>query len=158
MILAIISILVFNAIAFFPEKRMNKLEIYSTSIFAVILAFSVDYILEVTFHLYGYFQKKAQYTDLLVTLGIYPAIDIIFLNFFPSTRRFVTKTLYIAGWSAFALFYEWLSVKLGLFYYNGWKWIYSVPIYPFLYLLLLGNLKLVRRLWWSDVSKEKLKV
>jgi hypothetical protein len=85
-------------------------------------------------------------SPLFVVFWIYPAVNIMFLNFYPQQKNRMIKTLYFTGWSAFALAYEWLATKTGLFHHNGWNLIYSIPIYPFLYLLLLINWKLINKL------------
>ncbi|TCP22686.1 hypothetical protein EV207_13428 [Scopulibacillus darangshiensis] len=156
-VFAIISALVFLFFVIMAKKRMTRIEMYSTSLFAIILTYTVDQILGEQYHLYGYFHEQAEYKDFIVILGIYPAINILFLNYFPFHKKITFKILYFILWSAFALFYEWLSVKLGLFFYHGWKLWYSAPIYPILYLLLIANLMFTRKINKTN-NKENLSI
>ncbi|GGH83872.1 hypothetical protein JOD43_000798 [Pullulanibacillus pueri] len=150
MLLAVSSFLIFLLLVIFSKKHLSKLEMYTSSIFAIVLDFVVDYLLEFKYHLYGYFRiYKADYEDFIVILGIYPLIDILYLNYFPFKKSRIVQVLYVIGWSCFSIFYEWLAVRSELFYYNGWKLIYSVPIYPILFLILLG------KFWFINYLKRK---
>ncbi|MFC7395269.1 CBO0543 family protein [Scopulibacillus cellulosilyticus] len=146
MVLAIASLIVFIILVAISKKRITKVDLYTTSLFAVILSYTVDFILGGKYQLYGYFKPGVTYSDFIVILGIYPAINMLFLNYFPFKKRVWLKAVYIILWSLFAIGYEWLAVKAGLFYHSGWKLWYSVPIYPILYLILLGNLKFTQKL------------
>ncbi|UJF31734.1 hypothetical protein [Paenibacillus hexagrammi] len=44
---------------------------------------------------------------------------------------------YIAGWTAFSIFFEWLQILNGFFVYTGWKLYYSIPVYPVSALILI---------------------
>jgi hypothetical protein len=144
MYLAWATISVLAIVVAIMPKKLSALELYSTSSFALSLALTTDTYLDLTLHLYGYFTKGAQPMGLLFSLITYPAVNMIFLNFYPYMKRFGYKLLYIVGWWIFALCFELLAVKTGLFYYSGWKWWYSATVYPMLYLILLLNLRLVR--------------
>lgn len=119
---------------------------YTTSLFSIVLQLITDIYLEFKYKLYGYFSPGPDYITLWIVFIIYPAVNIIFLNYFPITGSLFRKIIYILIWSAFAIGYEWLATKTGLFYYTGWKLWYSIPVYPILYLLLLFNYKLIKRL------------
>jgi hypothetical protein len=47
----------------------------------------------------------------------------------------------------FFILYEWLCLKMGFLYHKNWNIWLSAISYPFLYTLLLGNLKFIR---WLD--------
>jgi hypothetical protein len=98
--------------------------------------------------LYHYFKDEVESIDLVTIFGIYPAINILFLNYFPLQKAMIYKTVYVLGWSGFAICYEWVAVQTEFFNYSGWKLLYSVPIYPVLYIILIYNLKFVR--WLSN--------
>ncbi|WP_261130538.1 hypothetical protein [Bacillus sp. Marseille-Q3570] len=36
---------------------------------------------------------------------------------------------YIVSWTAFAVFFEWLTLKAHVFTYKGWRLEYSIPVY-----------------------------
>lgn len=145
MFLSITSFFILLIWVILSKKRLSKLEILSTLLFAVILAFTTDNILAIKYHLYGYFgPEDVAYKDFIITLGLYPVINILFLNYYPLKKPFMLQVIYLLIWSFFALGYEWLAVQTGLFYHSGWKFWYSVPSYPLLFLILLGNLRFIR--------------
>jgi hypothetical protein len=144
MYLAWVTLSVLAIVVAIMPKKLSALELYSTSFFALCLAVVGDTYLSLIKHLYGYFEKGPQPMSLLFSLVTYPAVNMIFLNFYQYLNRFGYKLLYIVGWWIFAMSYEFLALRMGLFYYSGWKWWYSALIYPMLYLILLLNLQLVR--------------
>ncbi|WP_425435935.1 CBO0543 family protein [Metabacillus halosaccharovorans] len=120
---------------------------YTTSLFSTVLQLITDIYLEFKHNFYWYFSPGVDYITLWVVFWIYPSVNIIFLNFYPTNKKFSTSVYYILGWTLFALVYEWFAVNSSLFQYNGWKLWYSALIYPFLYLLLYINWKIIRRLY-----------
>ncbi|NRD80182.1 hypothetical protein HPT25_22880 [Bacillus sp. BRMEA1] len=142
----ILTAIVFNTVFLFMPKKLTAIEIFSTCMFAIVLQDNVDIYLDLKLDWYGYFTKGTQWQTLIAIFGIYPAVNAIFLNYYQCTRNVAQKFWYIISCSAFAVFYEWLAVKSGYFYHNQWKLWYSAIVYPFLFLLLLVVLKLVRKL------------
>ncbi|WP_319005799.1 CBO0543 family protein [Metabacillus niabensis] len=120
---------------------------YTTSLFSTVLQLITDIYLEFKYNFYWYFSPGVDYITLWVVFWIYPSVNILFLNFYPTNKKFSTSVYYILGWTLFALVYEWVAVNYGFFQYNGWKLWYSAIIYPFLYLLLYINWKIIRRLY-----------
>ncbi|MBU7594603.1 hypothetical protein FVO58_19105 [Metabacillus halosaccharovorans] len=147
MFLLFISVIIFGLIIYFMPKRISYFEMYTTSLFSTVLQLITDIYLEFKYNFYWYFSPGVDYITLWVVFWIYPSVNIIFLNFYPTTKKFSTSVYYILGWTLFALVYEWVAVNSGLFQYNGWKLWYSALIYPFLYLLLYINWKIIRRLY-----------
>jgi hypothetical protein len=146
MLFLFISMVIFGIIIWFMPKRISLLEMYTTSLFSTVLQLITDIYLEFKYRLYWYFSPGVDYITLFVVFWIYPAVNIMFLNFYPQHKNRISKTLYILGWSAFALAYEWVATQTGLFHHNGWNLLYSIPIYPLLYLLLLFNWELINKL------------
>ncbi|GAA4706951.1 CBO0543 family protein [Brevibacillus fulvus] len=146
LIVLVASILLFNACAFLVPKRLSHIEIYATMLFSCFFQLLLDFIFSAKYHLYGYFNENAEWRDLLVILGIYPAISILYVNYIPSGKRWGAKVCYILGWSIFSLIYEWVSLKAGYFYYHGWKFWYSALLYPILLTIVVGNLTFVRNM------------
>lgn len=140
------SIFVFNTIAFFIPKRMTGVEIYGTILFATVFQLLVDLYLSTKHDLYGYFVRGVEYKELLIIFGIFPAANIIYLNYFPYKKKLISKIIYILAWSSLITLYEWASVKAEYFYYNGWKLVYSALSYPFILLVLAVNLWFIRKL------------
>lgn len=142
----IISVVIFNLAACFIPKNLTRDEMYSTSLLAGIFQLLVDIFLDVKYELYGYFEYGVDWLSLIPIFGIYPALNIIFLNYYPFSGEAMKKVIYIIGWAVFALVYEWSSVQAGWFYYNGWKLWYSALCYPAIYFILAKNLELLRNL------------
>jgi hypothetical protein len=136
----------FNLIAFFSPKKLNKIEIYATSIFAFVYGLLTDIILNLHYHLYGYFQEGFDWLALLGILLYFPSISFLFLNFYPSTKKLGTKVLYILLRTAFSVFFEWVSLQTAFFYYVSWKLWYSALLYPFIFLTLIIHWKFIQRI------------
>lgn len=141
----ILSALVFSLYSIFMPKRLTPIEIFSTIFFAATLQDNADVYLDLKLNLYGYFTKGPQWSVLIAIIGIYPAINTIFLNYYPFHKKVIYKLGYIFGWSGFAVLYEFAAVKSGYFYHNGWIYWYSAFCYPVLFYLLVLVLKIVRK-------------
>ncbi|MFX3617132.1 MAG: CBO0543 family protein [Sporolactobacillus sp.] len=127
-------------------KRLSSIELFTTSLGSFVLQTTVDDIFDLQFNWYGYFNQGYDSEALLIFFFIYPQVNILFLNFFPNPSTYLRKTIYILLWSLFSIGYEYLSIQEGYFYYTSWKLAYSAMIYPFLFLLLLLNLRFVQKL------------
>jgi len=144
-LLLLISIVVLNTIAFFIPKKLTRLEIYITSLFAVYFAVQVDVYLNLDQDMYGYFTPGANYRSLLAIWGLYPAFSIIFLNLYPYHSRMSRKIAYVLLMTLLSTAMEWLfSRNFGFFYHREWKLIHSFFTYPFLLVALLLHLHLIR--------------
>ena len=142
----IISVLVLNLIAFLIPKRLSRIEIYSTIMFGIVFELVVNIILGLSLKMYSYFEKGVQWYDWIVIFGVFPALNVIIFNYFPFRKSISRITLYILGWSALLVLYEWGAVKSGYFNYYTWKLWYSALCYPPILLILAGNLYWVKRL------------
>lgn len=140
------SILSFNLIAYLMPKKITKDEIYATALFSGVLQLLVDYVLISVYGVYGYFCKKPDIRALIISFCMYPALNTIFLNFFPFRRCNKSKGLYIFAWTVFAVIFERKCVQHGIFIYRNWKTWYSAVIYPFVFLLIVLNLGFSRKL------------
>jgi hypothetical protein len=127
-------------------KKLTRIEIFSTVFFAMTLQDNVDIYLDGKYDLYGYFTKGIQWKTLIAIIGVYPAIITIFLNYYQFQRQWRNKLVYIFGWSGLAVLYEFLAVKSGYFYHNGWSYVYSAFSYPILFFIHVIVLKIVRKL------------
>jgi hypothetical protein len=108
--------------------------------------FTVDMILVLHYHLYGYFEEGFQWLGLLAIFMYFPSISILFLNLYPLTSKKGKKILYILAWTVFSLAFEWFCLHTKFYYLNEWKLWYSAIAYPIIFSILLLNLKLVRSL------------
>ncbi|MDQ0201856.1 CBO0543 family protein [Neobacillus ginsengisoli] len=138
MVFLILSVIIFNLIAIFIPKRISGIEILTTTLFSSFLELIANILWDLKYDLYGYFNKGVDFKGFIFVFGIYPAINIVFLNFFPFKKNMIRKVIYISCWSLFANIYELLFLWSKTFYYNGWKFWYSIIIYPILYIILIG--------------------
>ncbi|PGT79782.1 CBO0543 family protein [Bacillus sp. AFS040349] len=146
MLPVIISLLVLNTLAFLIPKRLSKIEMYSTSLFALLWGHVVDMALDLKLTLYYYYKKGLQWVDFMVPFLIYPSITILFLNFYPYNKANKSKIFYILGWSIFSITFEAIVDNTGFFTHVKWKLWHSAFIYPLLFIILLWHLKLIRKL------------
>ncbi len=131
---------------FFMPKNRSAIEMYTTTLFAIALQALTDVYLEFKYDLYWYFDRGADLKTLWIVLGLYPQVNLIFLNFFPYRKSFLKKVIYIFWWTVFALNFELILVKINIFVYDEWRIWFSVPIYPLLYLILYWNQMFTKRL------------
>ncbi|WP_017755138.1 CBO0543 family protein [Calidifontibacillus oryziterrae] len=139
-------LLIMTVIAVFIPKRLSKIEIYATSLFAMTLGKTVDEILDIKLNLYGFFHKGVDYLGILVQIISYPVVSLLFLNYFPYHMKTRYKVFYILIWSVLTMVLEKISYHTKFFYYNRWKWWYSVLIYPVVYTILALNFSFIRKL------------
>ncbi len=135
-----------NLFILFMRKRLTKMEIYATAIFALLFGITTDVVLDLHYNVYGYFDKGFQWKKLLALFMYFPATNLLFLNYYPWNKSFLKRLLYFLVWTLFSITFEWLSLKTYFFYYNGWKLWYSGVLYPFIFLTLLINLKFIQRI------------
>lgn len=146
MVFISISTVIFIVIAVFMPKRMTKLEIYTTINFVITLVVIIDTIIDLKYNKYGYIAPGVQLYASMIQITIYPALSTIMLNFFPIDSSIKAKVFYILGWSLFSTFFEYLSLKSGFLYYNGWKLWYSLLAYPIIFLVMVLNLYCIKKL------------
>ena len=140
----ILSVVIFNLVAWFIPKKIKRDEMLTTSLFALQLEAEADIYLDLKYHLYGYFDYGPDWLALVPIYGIFPAANIIFLNYYPYSGSTIKKVLYIVLCSLLTTIYEWSAVKAGWFFYSGWKIWYSLLCYLLIYVLLVKFLDLVK--------------
>ncbi|WP_246943712.1 hypothetical protein [Bacillus pinisoli] len=140
-----ITILIYGVILLKINIKLTKLEMYLTSLFALYLSIITDYVLGMTFQFYEYFDQGGDIWTPITVIPLYVLTNLVFLNLYPFTSSQWKKWIYILVWSLYATVWEWFSVEYTSFFsHDNWKLWYSAVIYPFLYLLILGNLKFIR--------------
>lgn len=145
-VISILSVLVM-------PKRISWIEMYTTSLFVMFLGSVADIYLDVKYDLYGFFTKGVDFEYLLIFIFVYPAANSVFLNFYPQSKSLAKKALYITVWVILTTLFEYISAQTEVFYYNEWKTLYSFFCYPFLYIAMVLNLKMIRRL--QIINKQK---
>ncbi|MDC3413582.1 CBO0543 family protein [Terrihalobacillus insolitus] len=137
MVFLLISVIFSNVVAYIVPKHMTRIEVYSTALFSLSLGLTVDMVLDVYLNVYGYLEEGFQFTGLVTNVGLFPAMGILFLNFYPAQKGLFKKTFYFIMWTAFSLLYEWAALISGFFHHSGWNLWYSAFTYPLLLWLLL---------------------
>jgi len=145
-VISILSVLVM-------PKRISWIEMYTTSLFVMFLGSVADIYLDVKYDLYGFFTKGVDFEYLLIFIFIYPATNSVFLNFYPQSKSLAKKALYITVWVILTTLFEYISAQTEVFYYDGWKTLYSFFCYLFLYIAMVLNLKMIHRLQIIDKQK-----
>ncbi|WP_420819872.1 CBO0543 family protein [Paenibacillus favisporus] len=145
MVYVFVFFLILDIVSFSVPKSLNRIEIYATSFFAYAFGLTTDVVLDLHYDLYGYLLPGFQWLSMLAIIMYFPSVSFLFLNFFPFHKRMWSKIIYILAWSAFSISFEWLTLQTDFFYYNGWKLWYSAVLYPFIFFILVCNLKLVRK-------------
>jgi hypothetical protein len=107
-------------------------------LFNVFLGQTVDYILAVPpYDLYDINDSK-QYElfDGILYFLLYPPTAYLVIYFYIKWRiKGVYIIAYIVGWALITTSLEWIATLFGVFKYNGWKLIYSAPVYIAVYTL-----------------------
>lgn len=128
----------------FMPKHVSKLEIYVTFLMLVALNTLTDVVIAVILDLFDYGPDgKVGVGEFIAEIFISPTFGIIFMNFMP--RDLKKYLLYLAGWVAFSLGFEWLTVKSNYMTYKGWTLWYSAVAYVVIFLLIRWNLGFIRK-------------
>ncbi|WP_419956409.1 hypothetical protein ACN6MT_08600 [Neobacillus niacini] len=98
------------------------------------------------YHLYGYFDKGFQWHGFLGEFLYFIPVSILFLNYYPFKGTNQTKLFYILAWTAGSSIIEFFVERTHFFNYTGWKLWYSICMYPFVFLILVTHLRIVRRM------------
>jgi hypothetical protein len=133
-------------IAFLVPKRLSKIELYTTSLFALLFGINVDLVLNFKYHLYGYFGNGFQWMGFIGEFLYFIPVSILFLNYYPFKGTNQHKLFYILAWTAGSSIIEYLVERTHFFNYTGWKLWYSICIYPIVFLILVIHLRVVRRM------------
>ncbi|WP_053071839.1 CBO0543 family protein [Ornithinibacillus contaminans] len=149
-LLIIVTAVMLSFIIYLLPKRLTLIEIYSTTVFAILFNALVDVYLDLKLDLYGYFKKGADYEMILVLIGIFPFFNYLYLNGFPFMKRLRLKIGYIAVWTVIAVFYDWLAIQAKLLYFNNWTLVYSAIAYSLIYIILLINIIFIKWLRKKD--------
>ncbi|MFC4560199.1 CBO0543 family protein [Virgibacillus kekensis] len=147
MVFLLISVVVFLAVTFLAPKKIKRSELYAVALFSIVLGFVTDITADLKYNVYGYIKPGVQFTGFLPILILFPTAGILYMNFFPFNKAFVLKLRYTFFWTIFCLTFEFLSIKSGYFYHNGWKYWHSALTYPFLFWLHILHLRFFR--WFA---------
>jgi hypothetical protein len=155
MLFLIATVITVNLIVYFIPKKISNIDMYVSSLLAVILASLADLYLDVKLLWYWYFSKEIEWSWLILLLGGIPSFTILYMNFFPFYKNVWIRTLYIICWSTFFTGFELISVYIaGILHYGKWNIGYSALCYPVLLLLLYLNCLLIRKWIKKDIHSQ----
>ena len=132
------SLLVVYIIAISIPKRISWLQIWSTSLFSLVMETFSDMTLDFKLNLFGYIAPGLQWSGFL-PIFLYPPVNVIFLNYYPYGKTKHIKLIYFVCWIAFCLAFEVAALSSGFFHYLRWNLWYSALCYPILLLIVLLN-------------------
>jgi hypothetical protein len=144
----LISILIFNLIAFKINKRMQPSHIVQIWTFTIAFQMLFDLIVEFKYHSYWYFTSGVDWVGLIPRTLLIPPVNIIFLNLYPFEKNVLKKILYSFFFIILILLYELITLlpePWGYFHYGWWKIWYSAIVNPMILFCLLGFYKWI--LW-----------
>ncbi|CAM3540526.1 hypothetical protein [Cytobacillus oceanisediminis] len=157
MIGLIVSIFIFNLIAFKTNKRLTPAQIVQIWTFTAGFQLLFDMIVEFKYESYWYFEPGVEWMGLLPRTVLIPPVNIIFLNGYPYSKGILKKLAYMLLFVICILLYEkatMLPEPWGYFHYGSWKIWYSAIVDPILLLVLLGFYKWIIWLETKGIQKK----
>ncbi|WP_040208966.1 hypothetical protein [Neobacillus jeddahensis] len=152
MIGLLIAIFLFNIFAFKKNKILSSNQIVHIWTFTIAFQLIFDIFVEFKFHGYWYFDKEIDWAGILPHAFLVPAVNIIYLNWFPYNGKLIKKVLYITVFTVMIVLYEMVTLlpaPWGYFHYGWWTIWHAVFLDPILLLILLGYYK-----WICKLEKE----
>jgi len=149
MIGLIIAILIFNLIAFKKNKLLTGNQIVHIWTFTIAFQVIFDMFVEFKYQGYWYFDKEIDLPGLVPHLFLLPAVNMIFLNWYPYKTGAAKQIFYMIFFVLFILLYEFVTLlpePWGYFHYGWWRIWHTAVINPILLLILLGYYKWICKL------------
>ena len=150
MIGLLLSVLIFNLIAFKINKRLLPSQVVQIWTFTIALQMLFDFIVEFKYQSYWYFSPGVDWVGLIPRTVLIPPVNMIFLNLYPFEKRAFKKILFLFSFVIFILVYELftlLPAPWGYFHYGWWEIWYSAIVDPIILICLLGFYKWID---WLD--------
>jgi hypothetical protein len=144
MIGLLIAILAFNFIAFKTNKILTANQIVHIWTFTIAFQIVFDVFMEFKYHAYWYFDKAVDWQGVLPHMLLIPAVNMMFLNWYPYKTKITKQISYLVVFVVFILIYEvitQLPEPWGYFHYGWWKLWHATILDPILLLVLLGFYK-----------------
>jgi len=156
MIGLILAILIFNFIAFKKNKLLTGNQIVHIWTFTIAFQVLFDLFIEFKYHGYWYFDKEIEWGELLPHLFLVPAVNMIFLNWYPYKTKIGKQIFYIIVFVIIILIYELITLlpePWGFFHYGWWRIWHTAIVNPIILLILLGFYKWVGKMERNVVCK-----
>jgi hypothetical protein len=135
------SILFFNGICLVMARRLSWSEIYTTTWFTIAYQMLFDVILDLKYHMYGYFGEGVDGEAYFIIFGIFPQVSYIFLTAYPWRSRKLHRFLYIMFWTVITMVYQEFAVLTGMFYRTTWEVWWEIPLSPILFWIIVLHLR-----------------
>ncbi len=87
MIGLLISVLIFNLIAFKMNKRLLPSQVVQIWTFTIAFQMLFDLIVEFKFNSYWYFEPGVDWAELISRTVLIPPVNMIFLNLYPFEKK-----------------------------------------------------------------------
>jgi len=129
------------------RKHFRPMAIALIWLFTAAYLSVVDYALAATpFELYYCGDDETyELITAIAYLFMYTPFSFLFLYTYDKWDiRGIKLVPFLAGWTCFSVFFEWLNIQTGFLVYNHWKLYYSIPWYPVSGLILIGVYHFVR--------------
>ena len=145
----ILSIIIFNIIAFITNRHLTKNQIVHIWAFTIAFQTCFDVFVDFKYHGYWYFTKAIDWWDLASTVVLVPPVNMMFLNWYPFKKSLSKQILYFIYWEVGIVAYELITLlpkPIGYFEYGWWTIWHSAAINPILLLILLMYYKWIFKL------------
>jgi hypothetical protein len=149
MIGLILTIIIFNLIAFKTNKRLTSNQIVHIWAFTIAFQTLFDIFVEFKYGGYWYFSKDIDFGGLIAHIAVVPPVNMMFLNWYPFRTSFKRQSFYIFIWVLMILLYELVTLlpePWGYFNYGWWRIWHAAIINPFLLFILLSYYKWIYKL------------
>ncbi|QQZ08931.1 hypothetical protein [Heyndrickxia vini] len=149
MIILYLSVIIFNFLALYTNKRLTGSQVLHIWSFTITFQLMFDVFIDLKYKGYWYFTQGIDWVGLPAYTILIPPVNVIFLNWFPYGSSLIKRVGYFVVWEFFLLLYEMIA-KLpepwGYFRYGWWNIWYSFCINPLLLCTVLLYYKWVLRL------------
>lgn len=155
----LLSVLVFNFVAFKINKRLSLSQIVQIWTFTIAFQLLFDLIVEFKYQSYWYFAPGVDWSGLIPRTILVPPVNIIFLNLYPFNNSARKRAGFLVSFVLFIVLYELVAMlpePWGYFRYGWWKIWYSAILDPILLGCLLGFYKWVQWLEVKGVRKTSM--
>jgi|GEM_PF-655146 hypothetical protein len=137
----------FKNISYSTDKptliNMTSKELYASFGLIVALNQVVDLLFAQVIPLYYMGPDRTiEWYSLIIETLLRSSLGLLYLNFIPSERK--QYVLYLIGWIALSITFEWIEVIIGYLTYTGWTLLYSTLFYFIFYLFLRWHLGFIR--------------
>ena len=153
MVLLLVSVLLFNAVAYKINKKLTKNQVVHIWVFTIILVTWADIYIDDKTSGYWYFDPGIDWGNFVVYTLLIPPVNIIFLNGYPFKASWFIKLSYIILWMILITIYELIALlpePWGFFHYGWWHLSYSIVCDPVLLMILLSYYKWIRHIEKND--------